>query len=129
MRGSCACGAIEYELNGSLEWMNHCHCTICRKTHGAAFGTFGHGKASEFRWISGEEKVRQWRSSPGNTRNFCEICGSNMPTVSGAEDHVRIPMGAIDDNPQYKPKEHYYLAFKASWYELTDELPRHERLP
>ncbi|GAP96936.1 hypothetical protein NIES2104_34830 [Leptolyngbya sp. NIES-2104] len=23
---------------------NHCHCSICRKVRGAAFGTFGHQK-------------------------------------------------------------------------------------
>lgn len=129
MRGSCACGGIEYELDDTLEWANHCHCTTCRKVHGAAFGTFGHGRASNFRWLRGEELVERWQSSPGNTRNFYRICGSNVPTVSESEDAVRIPMGTLDDDPEFEPREHYFVSSRAAWFMITDELPQHEKLP
>ena len=128
MRGSCACGGIRYELKGQLEWMNHCHCTTCRKVHGAAFGTFGHGKASEFCWIQGEDLIVYWQSSAENTRNFCRVCGSNVPTVATHSDDVRIPMGTVDDDAGLTPMEHYYTSSKAGWYEILDELPQHEQL-
>lgn len=128
MQGSCACGGILFELNGSLEWMNHCHCSTCRKVHGAAFGTFGHGRASDFRWVQGEELVERWQSSAGNTRNFCRICGSNVPTVAADENAVRIPMGAVDDDPQFLPQEHFFVASKAAWFDIGDDLPQHQQL-
>ena len=40
IRGSCLCGAIRYEIAGPFEDMRHCHCSRCRKAHGAAFSTF-----------------------------------------------------------------------------------------
>ena len=129
MCGSCACGAIQYEYDGDLRWMNHCHCSTCRKVHGAVFGTFGHGPASQFRWLQGEALVERWASSPTNTRNFCRICGSNVPTLSEAANHVRIPMGTVDDEPGFTPKAHYFVGSKAAWHEITDELPQYEGLP
>lgn len=37
IRGSCLCGAVSYKITGSLGVTGHCHCSICRKSHGAAF--------------------------------------------------------------------------------------------
>jgi hypothetical protein len=51
MKGSCACQRIQYELVGEILFMNHCHCSISRKIHGAAFRTFGHAKAEGFCWL------------------------------------------------------------------------------
>lgn len=54
MKGSCACGGIQYELSDAFLITNHCHCSVCRKVHGAAFSTSGHAQADAFRWIQGE---------------------------------------------------------------------------
>lgn len=29
--GRCRCGAIRYEIGGSLDRLMHCHCSQCRK--------------------------------------------------------------------------------------------------
>jgi hypothetical protein len=34
IRGSCLCGAVSYEITGSLGRTGHCHCSMCRKSHG-----------------------------------------------------------------------------------------------
>src|SRR5207249_145423 len=36
--GSCLCGDVAFELVPG-DWMGHCHCSMCRKAHGAAFAT------------------------------------------------------------------------------------------
>jgi hypothetical protein len=33
-KGSCACGAIKFEVTGALEGCDACHCTQCRKQSG-----------------------------------------------------------------------------------------------
>ncbi|WP_414583158.1 GFA family protein [Scytonema sp. PCC 10023] len=136
MKGSCACQGIQYELVGEILFMNHCHCSICRKIHGAAFGTFGHAKAEEFRWLKGEELIASYVSSehnvPGfekNVRNFCRVCGSNVPSVFPAIDYVRIPMGTVDDDPGMRPSVHLFVASKAPWSEICDQLPQHAEMP
>lgn len=77
----------------------------------------------------GKDFVQSRPSSANNTRDFCRICGSGVPTVVQDEDSVRIPMGTVDDDPHFRPQEHYYTASKAHGYKITDELPQYERLP
>ena len=48
LHGSCLCGAIRYEIDGPLGAAGHCHCTMCRKAHGAAFGTYSRVKRDAF---------------------------------------------------------------------------------
>ena len=44
--GRCQCAAVAWRLDGEITFISHCHCSICRRIHGAAFGTFAHGAAS-----------------------------------------------------------------------------------
>ncbi|MGH8286041.1 MAG: GFA family protein, partial [Steroidobacteraceae bacterium] len=41
IRGSCLCGGVRFEIDGPVGRASHCHCSMCRKAHGAAFGTDG----------------------------------------------------------------------------------------
>jgi hypothetical protein len=36
-KGSCLCGAVEYEISGALGPIVFCHCSRCRKANGAAY--------------------------------------------------------------------------------------------
>jgi hypothetical protein len=38
--GSCLCGTVQYEVAGPFMMMALCHCSKCRKHHGAMFSTF-----------------------------------------------------------------------------------------
>ena len=40
LKGQCLCGSIQYEIDKVEPKMAHCHCSMCRKFHGAAFSTF-----------------------------------------------------------------------------------------
>ena len=55
VRGSCLCGDVVWEASGKLERMSHCHCSMCRKAHGAAFATYV--AAEGFRSVRGTESV------------------------------------------------------------------------
>lgn len=128
MKGSCACGGIQYELNDRFLIANHCHCSTCRKTHGAAFGTFGHAHADHFRWIEGEAFLTGYSSSEGNVRNFCRVCGSSMPSVFPPINYVRIPLATLDDDPETQPVAHLYVKSKVPWFEITDTLPQYPEI-
>ena len=38
--GKCLCGAVRFRMRFPSKWVAHCHCTMCRRAHGAAFVTF-----------------------------------------------------------------------------------------
>ena len=130
LRGSCLCGGVRYEISGPLSYPLNCHCSMCRKAHGAAFRSRARVKADDFRWTQGAELVTYYESSPGNHRGFCRVCGS--PLLSRFDKEPRsygLPLGALDDDPGIKPGFHVFVASKAPWYDITDELPQFAELP
>lgn len=123
--GSCLCGGIRFEIDAVLA-LTHCHCTICRKVTGAAFATWAHVRKKQFRLISGEDLITQYESSPGSHRRFCRVCGSVAPGQAPYLPTVSIAAGLLDDDPQVRPSLHVFVSSKAPWWEIQDELPRHE---
>lgn len=128
IRGSCLCGAVSFEITGSFKFIGNCHCSICRKSHGAAFATWGIIDPDQFRWTSGEEFVQGYESSPGRQRCFCKKCGSPLvSTHAGAVGEVVV--GTLDSNPGTRPRERIFVGSKASWYEIADALPQFQEWP
>ena len=60
---------------------------------------------------------------------FCRTCGSPVARRASGAPVVNIPAGGLDDDPGARPGAHIYVASKAPWFELTDELPRFEETP
>ena len=130
LRGSCLCGGVRYEISGPLSYPLNCHCSMCRKAHGAAFRSRARVKADDFRWTQGAELLTYYESSPGNHRGFCRVCGS--PLLSRFDNDPSsygLPLGALDDDPGIKPGFHVFVASKAPWYDIADELPQFAELP
>jgi hypothetical protein len=127
IKGSCLCNQIQFELDESAAlFINNCHCSKCRKWSGAAFGSFLQIPGDKFWWIAGDKLISVYESSPDKPRSFCSVCGSCIPTVITAKNHVVVPAGTLDDNPGIKPIVHIYTGSKAPWYTITDELPKFE---
>ena len=125
--GSCLCGEVRWQLDGALELINFCHCSMCRKIHGAPFGAFAHGRAGDFHWVCGEASISRYRSSPDVYRCFCRICGSGVPVIE--DDEVGIPAGSIDGDPGVRPSVHIFVGSKSPWHEITDGLPQFDEFP
>lgn len=75
-KGQCLCGSIQYEVAHIEPKMGHCHCSMCRKFHGAAFATFGEALAENFRWVKGQPLLKTFLAPNGTKRKFCEHAGS-----------------------------------------------------
>ena len=130
MRGSCLCGAVRFDVTGPFEEMHHCHCSRCRKAHGAAFSTFAQVGAADFHLLAGAEQLRDYRSSPEVRRSFCGNCGSNLLfRLDPLPDAVWVAVAALDDDPALRPQVHIFVASKAAWHDITDTLPQHDGYP
>jgi hypothetical protein len=126
--GACLCGAVRYEIRGTIPDAGSCHCLMCRRSHGAAFATFGTVDPADFHWTCGEEFVSVYESSPGEGRLFCSICGSKL---GASENGVvnSVTLGTVDGDPEIRPRSHIFVGSKASWYEINDDLPQFEDWP
>ncbi|MEM7215242.1 MAG: GFA family protein [Pseudomonadota bacterium] len=130
LRGSCLCGQIKYQINGKLKNTLNCHCSMCRKAHGAVFRTRAEVLASDFEWLSGDNLVTSYESSPGEHRTFCSVCGSNLITrFDNSSDIYGFPLGTLDDDPGCSPSMHVFVGSKAAWHHITDDLPQWDEVP
>ena len=125
--GSCLCGAISFEINEALAPIQICHCGQCRKAQGSAFVTNIPVQENNFRLLSGEPLIGAFESSPGKQRFFCRNCGS--PIYSKTEKLpgvVRVRAGTLDGDLATRPAAHMYVAHKANWFEICDQLPQYD---
>ncbi len=130
IRGSCLCGSIRYEVRGPFGPASHCHCSMCRKTHGAAFGTYSRVQRSDFVLVSGVEDIASYQSSPEVTRTFCRRCGSTLQFIRATRPNTfALALGTLDDDPGVRPSMHIYIETKVPWLDINDGLPQHEGHP
>ena len=130
MTGSCLCGGVRYAIDAPLQLARNCHCSACRKATGAAFATNGYVPIATFKWIRGEELIAAYASSPDVTRTFCRVCGSTLQFIARQyPDAFGIALGSVDGDPGCRPARHVYVGSKASWFEITDDLPQSDTSP
>jgi hypothetical protein len=128
--GSCLCGAVQYEIRGELGAGFFCHCSRCRKAGGSAFAANVLVATTDFVITVGESSLRQFSTAEGSHRLFCERCGS--PIYSRREqmpEIVRVRMGSLDTPVGQGPDAHIFVASKAPWFEIRDQLPQHPQRP
>lgn len=125
--GKCLCGSVSWEINGEPDSAYHCHCAMCRKMHGAAFGTYYFATMENFDWTGVRDSIVDYRSSTELTRSFCGTCGSVVPNSYDDERYVFVPAGNHDDGPAITA--HIFVGSKAPWYEITDQLPQYQEHP
>jgi hypothetical protein len=124
---SCLCGAVSWNIEGPFAWMTHCHCSRCRKSHGAAFATWAAAPVSGFH-LDGSEHVVRFPSSPEFPRCFCDRCGAVVPGDPYG-DHMFVPAGNFLDDPGTRPVGHIFVGSKAPWFDITDALPQFAAYP
>ena len=129
LKGSCLCGGVRYEIDGEVELMGNCYCSMCRKHHGTSFASFVGVKTPDFRWVKGEDLVTRYESSPGAHRGFCRTCGSSLPLPHPGSPTMFAPVGTLDDDPGVRPLAHIFVASKAPWVEIADDLPQFDEFP
>ncbi len=124
--GACLCGALHYDVEGPLHGLMHCHCSACRKHHGAPFATHVFAPAGGFRWRREPELIEHLTSAT-RVRRSCSVCGSVAPTPLG--DRVLLPAGNLQGELGDVVGLHMFVASKAPWHSIADDLPRHDGAP
>jgi hypothetical protein len=86
--GSCLCGAVRFEVVGTLRDVVECHCAMCRKTHGH-IGAYTATPKDGLRIV--EARGLKWyRSSAQARRGFC---GGGTCSEPLTKDYMAIAPG------------------------------------
>lgn len=124
-KGSCLCGAVTFEVEGTLGEGEACHCVQCRKWTGHFFASTEVKRS--LLTIHGAENIKWHRSSEKVRRGSCSECGSPLffdPIDREKHDWLGISLGAFDTPTETHMALHIFVAEKGDYYEITDGLPQ-----
>lgn len=126
IKGHCECRSISFEADSAITDYSHCHCSQCRRMHGAAFATFAGVASDSFRYLTGKSDLAVYASSDNHRRFFCSVCGSNIGVeLTDYPDEFFVSMSAIEGDPDKPEGYHIYVGSKAPWYEINDGLKQY----
>lgn len=129
IRGKCLCENVEYEIRGALGPVYNCHCSKCRRWHGAPFRTRASVDLAQFSLLRGAECLSSFKSSENVTKYFCKVCGSPLhSTYADRPDVIGIALGALE-GVEAEPEANIFTGSKATWYKITDGLPQYKSWP
>ena len=117
--GGCLCGSVRYRASEAPHWASYCHCGMCRKVSGAPYMAFVEFPEGTLKWTDGLAK--DYESSSGVIRRFCERCGSSL--TFEADGLVFISLGSLDYPEQVTVQYHCYTQSRLSGIRLADGLP------
>ena len=123
IRGGCLCGAVTFEVTPPTKWCAHCHCSMCRRAHGAGVVTWFGVAATNFQLVSGKDELKWYRSSAGARRAFCGRCGSPM-FFEGERwpGEIHIARASVPGPIDREPTAHVFFDIHVSWLETNDQL-------
>ena len=129
-KGSCLCKKMQYETGELSAELDHCHCTFCEKSHGAAFGTYAALlDVDTFKQTSGGEDVGRYQSSSHSARLFCNACGSSMVAEINGGKMLAETVATLDDEMKVDTALHIFAKSKASWYEIGEDETKYDEYP
>ena len=121
--GSCLCGAVQFEIELPTLFCGHCHCSMCRRPHGASFVTWCCIPGERMRVTAGEHDIVNFKSSKLGSRNFCRHCGSQMFCQTHA-DYINVALASLHGPIDRDPQAHYFWDSRAAWTRVNDDLPK-----
>jgi hypothetical protein len=119
-RGSCFCGAVQFELTGSPVAMGYCHCRSCRSWSAAPVNAFTLWKPEALGIIAGNELIATFQRTALSQRRYCQSCGGHLMT-----NHP--PLGLVDIYAAMLPSLAFKPAVHVNYAETV--LPMRDGLP
>ena len=129
LTGSCLCGSVKYSISAEITHAENCHCSMCRKAHGAAFSTNALVPTAALS-IVGAENLSSYRSSANREKLFCSKCGSQLfiKRLNAPEGTV-VTLGTLNEDPLLKPSRNVFVGSKAPWHDLESKLSSYQVYP
>ena len=120
--GSCLCGGVTFSVTNFNKQAANCYCTMCRKFHGAAFGTLV--GVSDLTWLDGEHLLKHYIANNGTIRTFCNDCGSSLGfRVKDAPlENIELAIATFDGDIPVTIDAQIFTNYKASWCNLQSDL-------
>ncbi|MFV0368281.1 MAG: GFA family protein [Hyphomicrobiaceae bacterium] len=129
-KGGCLCGAIRYNINGSVMAAAACHCRDCQYVTGGAPAYVFVVAKSAVAITKGIPEHYDNMAESGNRRRryFCGKCGTPLYAEDSAfPDIVSVKVGSLDDPSIYKPAAQFWTSSAPAWHHFDNTIPKYEK--
>ena len=119
-------------MSGKPQITYACHCTLCQRQSGSAFGMTIVVAEEQFHIRKGVLTSHDRMGQNGRTlsRYFCSQCGTwifNMPDRPLGFRNIKP--GTLDDASWVRPDVHLWTGSALPWVRIPDDVRRFERQP
>jgi len=126
--GGCLCGEVTFRASGAARNVANCHCSVCRRSTGAAFNTVVLFRQEEFHLVTGADRLSSYALSEQATKYFCPRCGTELYHVNRHLPGLTIvPLGACNDAERLEPTLNVYCESMLPWVAAIAQLPSYPR--
>jgi hypothetical protein len=128
VQGNCLCGQIHYEATQIPGMVFNCHCSRCRKAHGAAFATQVICHKESLRFLAGREKLSEF--IVGNiVRTFCGNCGSRLMNYTVGPEYLSVSLSSLKECKDLRPVGECFVLDKLPFVPLDCSIAHYHELP
>ncbi len=115
--GGCTCGQVRFRLTALPYTVYLCHCSICRRQSGAAYGISMSAPRDAFEVTAGEPAVWRKPNSAGGLTSilFCATCSSRLCSLRDGASHVTLRPGVLDNPSWVKPVGQMWTGAALPW--------------
>ena len=122
-KGSCLCGAVQFNGTPSDRGVGVCHCKMCRvQSSGPFFALRMEGGVT----LTNERGLKWYDASDVGERGFCTECGSTMfwRSKDCAPGDWAVSAGTLPDSAVTHIFEHIWADAKPAYYDFADDTLR-----
>lgn len=129
--GQCLCGAVKFEINGTISSFHICYCSRCRHSTGSAHASNIFTEPENISWISGRDLIQRFEleSAKSWAKQFCRVCGSGLPYINRAGTYLVVPAGSLNENIPITPDDRIFCEDRCTWVENIQDSPEFPALP
>lgn len=116
--GQCLCGSVCFSVSAVPRFVANCHCSLCRRAHGAEFVTWAGVQEDGFQITMDHGTLKDFQSSPEAIRQFCSKCGSPMFFRSRKwPGEIHVALALIAEPHSLKPNADVFWDDRACWHD------------
>jgi len=124
LSGRCLCGNTRYVVADEFHYALNCHCSQCRRATGSAFKAFAGIEREKLSLTRGTGNLLLFGDELAHDAR-CASCGSLLYSVVRDGRFVHVTLGTLEDEPSLRPSAHIFVASKAPWFTISDDLPQY----